>query len=130
MIATCKITHILGHSETSTFEAPIDKDSYMSAPQQYAAASTFAKRYAFCNALGILTGDEDNDAVGVGSKTQEKKSVFDVALGMIERTTDGAVLKEYWGKISASDKYTTEEKEKLEGAIASRLQDLSGEEKQ
>ena len=27
-----------------------------------AAAQTFAKRYAFCNAFGILTGDDDNDA--------------------------------------------------------------------
>lgn len=60
--AMCKITHILGHSEVSSFEAPIDKDAYMSAPQKYGAASTFAKRYAFQNALGILTGDEDTNA--------------------------------------------------------------------
>lgn len=60
--AVCKVTHKLGHSETSSFKVPIDTDSYMSSPQRFAAALTFAKRYAFCNALGILTGDEDNDA--------------------------------------------------------------------
>ena len=34
----------------------------MSGSQQNAAANTFSKRYALCNALGILTGDEDTDA--------------------------------------------------------------------
>ena len=34
----------------------------MSQTQVEAAALTFAKRYAFCNAFGILTGDEDTDA--------------------------------------------------------------------
>lgn len=78
LTATCKITHILGHSETSSFEAPIDKDSYMSAPQKYASASTFAKRYAFCNALGILTGDQDTDAAdlpGGALSTPEKPAI-------------------------------------------------------
>lgn len=60
--AVCKVTHTLGHSEVSNFKVPIDKDGYMSAPQKFAAALTFAKRYAFCNAFGILTGDEDTDA--------------------------------------------------------------------
>ena len=60
--ALCKVTHVMGHSETSKFTVPIDPKAYMSAPQKFAAALTFAKRYAFCNALGILTGDEDTDA--------------------------------------------------------------------
>ncbi len=60
--AVCKVTHTLGHNELSSFKVPVDKDSYMSQPQKFAAALTFAKRYAFCNAFGILTGDEDTDA--------------------------------------------------------------------
>lgn len=56
-----KVRHIAGHSEITRFEVPIDKESFMSAQQQYGSASTFGKRYAFCNAFGILTGDEDND---------------------------------------------------------------------
>jgi hypothetical protein len=34
----------------------------MNEPQRFASALTFAKRYAFCNAFGILTGDEDDNA--------------------------------------------------------------------
>lgn len=62
LVATCFITHMEGHAESSEFRVPIDRDSYMSEPQKFGAASTYAKRYAFCNALGILTGDQDTDA--------------------------------------------------------------------
>ena len=58
----CKVTHELGHSEESPMEVPFGtKTQVMSDSQVTAAASTFAKRYAFCNAFGILTGDEDVD---------------------------------------------------------------------
>lgn len=58
----CKVTHEAGHSEISEFSVPIEKDAYMNEQQKVASASTFAKRYAFCNAFGILTGDEDDDS--------------------------------------------------------------------
>jgi len=62
LIVKCIITHIDGHSEESSFEVPIGTEAYMSDVQKYGARLTFAKRYAFCNALGIMTGDGDNDA--------------------------------------------------------------------
>lgn len=58
----CKVNHKFGHSEETTFSVPIGSEGYMSDVQKYGARLTFAKRYAFCNAFGILTGDEDNDA--------------------------------------------------------------------
>ena len=64
----CTVHHVEGHSRSSEFWAPIDKDSYMSDQQKWAAASTYGKRYAFCNAFGILTGDEDNDARPMNGK--------------------------------------------------------------
>jgi len=72
MKVTCTITHVLGHSATSTFEIPIDTEGYMTAPQKYASAQTFAKRYTLCNALGISTGDEDDDATTVGKEPAPK----------------------------------------------------------
>jgi hypothetical protein len=61
--ATCEVYHETGHSESSEFRVPIGPGTrIMSKPQIVAAAGTFAKRYSFCNALGILTGDEDTDA--------------------------------------------------------------------
>lgn len=61
-----KVIHIDGHSEESCMQVPLGtKTGIMSASQQTAAAQTFAKRYAFCNAFGILTGDEDNDGAEI-----------------------------------------------------------------
>jgi hypothetical protein len=62
--ATCIAKHISGYAEPNTVEMPFGtKTNIMSEPQKVAATLTFAKRYAFCNAFGIVTGDEDNDAV-------------------------------------------------------------------
>lgn len=61
---TCITKHKAGHSESNSVEVPLGtKTDIMSNTQVVAAALTFAKRYAFCNAFGILTGDDDDDAV-------------------------------------------------------------------
>jgi hypothetical protein len=61
--AICRVVHTLGHEEVSVMPVPLGtKTQIMSQTQVVAAASTFAKRYAFLNAFGIMTGDEDTDA--------------------------------------------------------------------
>ncbi len=62
MTVVCRVTHKAGHSEDSEFEVPLSSEEYMSDVQKFGARSTFAKRYAFCNAFGIMTGDDDDDA--------------------------------------------------------------------
>jgi len=64
--AICNAHHIAGHSESTRLTVPIDHDAYMSAPQKVASALTYATRYAFRNAFGIMTGDEDDDAQSAG----------------------------------------------------------------
>ena len=72
IVSVVKVRHVDGHAETTRFEVPIDKDAFMNSQQQYGSASTFSKRYAFCNAFGILTGDEDNDTVSIASDQTER----------------------------------------------------------
>lgn len=73
--ATIRVTHAAGHSEETSMEVPLgNKTEIMSLSQVTAAASTFAKRYAFCNAFGILTGDEDTD----GAKFDDSDIAADV----------------------------------------------------
>ena len=55
----CKVKHQAGHMEVSGFEIDIDTNAKMNISQKDGAASSYGKRYAFCNAFGILTGDED-----------------------------------------------------------------------
>jgi len=66
VISTCIVKHIEGHNEESSMEVPIGASNPLTTqPQLVAGASTFSKRYAFCNALGILTSDEDNDGADI-----------------------------------------------------------------
>ena len=60
--AIVELHHREGHVEITEFEVPIDPKAFMNAQQKVAATLTFAKRYAFCNATGIMTSDEDTDA--------------------------------------------------------------------
>ena len=64
LIAACAVHHSLGHTEVSEFRVPIASDNFMNKAQHFGSASSYAKRYALCNALGLLTGDEDDDANG------------------------------------------------------------------
>jgi len=59
--AICEVHHVSGHSESTDFMVPIDPKAYMNAAQKVATAQTYSKRYAFCNAFGIMTGEEDID---------------------------------------------------------------------
>lgn len=95
IVAIVKITHVLGYSETSDFEIPIDKEAFMSKQQQYAAALTYAKRYALCNALGISTGDEDNDGKG---EPESKGQAVDVSVckERLERAATEPELMQIW----------------------------------
>lgn len=62
LIVNCEVHHALGHTESSPFRVPIASDNFMNKAQHFGSASSYAKRYALCNALGLLTGDEDDDA--------------------------------------------------------------------
>jgi len=59
----CEAHHSFGHVENTEITVPIDQKAYMNDVQKIGAAVTYAKRYSFCNAFGIMTGDEDTDAI-------------------------------------------------------------------
>jgi hypothetical protein len=117
---TCVAKHFAGHYEESTVEIPLGtKTDIMSESQRVAAAITFAKRYAFCNAFGILTGDEDTD----GPKDSPKGTV-DKALEMIAKSKDPIGLKEYRKKLEDS-KTKAGDKKILTDAVNARLKELN-----
>lgn len=86
---TCEAHHEAGHTEISPVIVQIDADAYMSGPQKVGAAITYAKRYAFCNAFGIMTGDEDTDAV-----EDEKPTVAQQAAAKSEKKEQTPAEKE------------------------------------
>ena len=67
IIASCEVHHEFGHVETSVFPVPIEEDAFMNNAQKSGSALTYSKRYAFCNAFGILTSDTDDDGNNAGN---------------------------------------------------------------
>ena len=72
----CHAHHVDGHSEDSEFTIPMDPKAYMNSSQKIASAMTYGKRYALCNAFGIMTTDQDDDANSTNGKpeVQEPKA--------------------------------------------------------
>lgn len=66
--ATCVVTHIEGHSERSSFSAPVGQEKFMSEVQKHGARSTYCKRNAFMDAFGVTCSGEDVDGAGTDSK--------------------------------------------------------------
>lgn len=119
VIATVIVTHEDGYSQASSFVAPLDADSFMNVAQKYGAALTYAKRYAFCNAFGILTGDDDTDGVAA-----EGPSKGFVALKKLVAKMSAAELDDYVEKMKTSDKYTQEQKVEFGKLVEARRSEL------
>lgn len=58
---TCIISHIDGHSESTTMTALADKSGSKNDIQAIGSAVTYLQRYTLLGALGITTADEDMD---------------------------------------------------------------------
>ncbi len=85
--AICESHHISGHSESTDFTVPIDPKAYMNAAQKVATAQTYAKRYAFNNAFGIMTGEEDIDGNGLGDSKGKAEAAKKAAAEKSRKTT-------------------------------------------
>lgn len=101
------IRHVAGHSEDSEMETPLaTKTGIMSQPQQIAATATFSKRYAFMNALGIMTGDEDNEQALTPKEATEDQ--INEAMGKLDKCTTVEGLTETWRSLSKEQKANTD----------------------
>lgn len=57
----CVVTHQNGHSETTTLISDADSSGGKNGIQSIASAVTYLRRYTLTGALGITTGNDDND---------------------------------------------------------------------
>lgn len=68
-----QLRHRDGHGERLVMDIPLpDKVAGQNNAQQAGSASTYARRYALCGALGIVTGDDD-DGRNAGTKFVTKE---------------------------------------------------------
>ena len=116
--AICQTNHRMGHSEDTSFLIPIDAKAYMNIAQKVASALTYAKRYAFCDAFGIMTADEDDDAGITGEPGQPVKNKKTNKRGKITYSQASeecqglysAIMALFREKISGQTLFTPEER--------------------
>lgn len=64
---TCKITHILGHSETTSLESEADDSGKKNSIQAIGSAVTYLQRYTILSLTGLATSEMDDDGAGAES---------------------------------------------------------------
>lgn len=134
--ATCLVTHDCGHSEPATVRYPIGtKTAIMSDTQQYAAAETFCKRRALCNAYGLTIMGEDVDGatgkvrpVGPSSLQPSDLSVKELAIELWNLLKGEMAKQKDWIKTNwnAHNQWLYKY-EILDGAVPESAPDLSVE---
>lgn len=70
---TCKITHVLGHSEETMLSAPSDTSGSKNAIQAIGSTISYLERYSLLAVLGLATSDMDDDAKTSTPKITEAK---------------------------------------------------------
>lgn len=63
---TCKITHVLGHSESTKLTAGADNSGGKNAIQSIGSTVTYLQRYTLLALTGLATHEQDNDGAGSG----------------------------------------------------------------
>ncbi len=70
---TCKITHIMGHSEETCLSAPPDNTGSKNAIQAIGSTVTYLQRYTLLALTGLATADQDDDGrTGANQQTAKK----------------------------------------------------------
>ncbi|MGK5049914.1 ERF family protein, partial [Janthinobacterium sp. GB4P2] len=64
IIVSCSLTHVMGHSKSTTMEAPPDNSGSKNVIQQIASTVTYLQRYTLLGACGLATKDMDDDGRG------------------------------------------------------------------
>lgn len=107
LTATCRCSHIGGHSRESSFEVSTETKAGMSPQQKYGAASTYAQRRALSSRLGLWTGDPDDDGgeppAPPQKLTQEQEAR--IAALVTEAGQDWGKLLAWWGVANLADAY-------------------------
>jgi len=94
---TTTVFHVLGHSKRSSFGIPIavPPEMKMSEQHKWAGGQTYVKRISFCNAFGILTGDEDTNGNGGGNGEDPTDADLDEKKAKLENDLPPDVLDGY-----------------------------------
>ena len=82
---TCILSHVDGHSEENSLSGPADTTGSKNSIQAIGSTLTYLQRYAFIQALGLASAnDDDGDSAVVGRLISDKQ--FQTIRDMIDET--------------------------------------------
>lgn len=97
---TCKITHIMGHSEETCLSAPPDNTGSKNAIQAIGSTVTYLQRYTLLALTGLATHDQDDDGKAGApeskkkpTKKEEQNAIVDQAFFDFECEQKDALLE-------------------------------------
>lgn len=73
IICTCIVSHVNGHSESTSLSGKKDTSGSKNEIQSRGSAVTYLQRYTLKAALGLTDIDEDDDGRGSGNQPEDKK---------------------------------------------------------
>lgn len=110
---TCTVRHSAGHNESNSLVAPNDNSGGKNAIQAIASTVTYLRRYTLTGALGITTGNDDNDGgkplITVDELLSYQELVRDLISEIYEikealANDDYATAKEAWRTLGESER--------------------------
>jgi hypothetical protein len=75
---TCKITHILGHSEKTTLKAGGDDSGGKNKIQAIGSTVTYLSRYTLLSLVGLATAEMDDDGAGSEAEYISDEQMADI----------------------------------------------------
>ncbi len=126
VIVYCTVNHIQGHSKVTPYgPVPLGQQTaIMNDTQVVAAAFTYAKRNAFCNAFGIMTGETDTDGRHV-TVLMSQDEIEELTVLLEEANIkDGIIFKRY--KVKSLEEMTAEQGQDAIHRARSYIERLKG----
>lgn len=77
---TCRVTHVMGHFESTTLSAAPDNSGNKNSIQAVGSTVTYLERYTLLSILGLATYDQDDDGAAGGGGAEH---VTDAQVGTI-----------------------------------------------
>lgn len=89
LTTACIVSHVGGHSESSSVVIPVAVRSGANEQQQYGSAMTYAQRYSLIQALGLTSCDEDVDGEDAGEVERITPEQVDTLEALLFKCPDG-----------------------------------------
>jgi hypothetical protein len=113
---TCYITHILGHSESTTLKAGADNSGGKNSIQALGSTVTYLQRYTLLALTGLATHEADDDGKGAEAEYISEDQIEKLNIAIEGKRIDLGMFLDYMGAESL-DKILVSDIKKAEHAI-------------